>query len=101
MLQQFTDWLWLVVVKVFTSLWDFVADAFLNILDLLVSAFAGLIASIPVPSWMSGGLGSVWGGLDGGILYIVTQCGIPAALAIVGAGYTFRFLRKAFTLFQW
>jgi len=101
MLGQFTDWLWGVIVKVFATLWDLFTDLFVNALDLVVSGFANLIASIPVPAWMSGGLSSFWGGLDPGIMYVVTQCGMPAALAMIGAGYAFRMLRKAFTLFQW
>lgn len=101
MLKQFTDWLWSLVVSIFTAVWSFVQDAFINALDLLVSAFASLVAAIPVPSWLSGGLGGPWAGMDSGVIYVLTQCGVPAALAIIGAGYAFRLARKFFTLFQW
>lgn len=101
MLSQFTEWLWGVVVKVFGTLWDLFTDLFVNALDLVVSGFASLIASIPVPAWMAGGLATPWGALDPGIVYVLTQCGMPAALGMIGAGYAFRFARKAFTLFQW
>ncbi len=101
MLAEFTAWLWSLIVQLFSAAWSFVQDAFIAFLGLVVGGFAALVAAIPVPGWLSGGLGSMFGGLDGGVLYIVTQCGIPAALAIVGGGFAFRLARKFFTLFQW
>lgn len=101
MLKQFTDWLWSLVVAMFAAVWDFVQDAFVTVLDSVVGAFVYIVTLIPVPSWLSGGLGSAWGGMDGGVIWLATQCGVPAALAIVGAGYAFRMTRKFFTLFQW
>lgn len=101
MLAEFTEWLWTLVVQVFTAAWSFVQDAFIACFGLVVGAFATLVAAIPVPGWLSGGLGAVFGGLDSGVLYIVSQCGLPAALAVIGGGYAFRLARKFFTLFQW
>lgn len=101
MLKQFTDWLWSLVVAAFTAAWQFVQDAFIAAFGLVVNAFVSLIAAIPVPTFISGGLGSVWGDMDPGILYLLTAAGVPIALAIIGSGYAFRMLRKFFTLFQW
>ncbi|PZQ77135.1 MAG: hypothetical protein DI563_04840 [Variovorax paradoxus] len=101
MLAEFTAWLWSLLVEVFSAAWGFVQDSFVNALDLLVSGFASLVASIPVPSFMAGGLGAVFGGLDSGVLWLLTQAGLPQALGILGAGYAFRLARKFFTLFQW
>jgi hypothetical protein len=101
MLKQFTDWLWSLVVAVFGAMWDFVQDAVVAVLDGLVGAFVYIVSIIPVPAWLSGGLGGVWSGMDGGIIWVATQCGVPQAMAIIGAGYAFRLTRKFFTLFQW
>jgi hypothetical protein len=101
MLKQLTDWLWSLVVAVFGAVWDFVQDAFIAFLDAVVQAFVFLVGLIPIPSWLSSGLSAPWSGMDGGVIWIATQCGVPAALAIVGAGYLFRLTRKFFTLFQW
>lgn len=101
MLKDFTDWLLTLVTDVFTAVWQFVQDAFIQLLDLVVTGFATLIASIPVPQFLAGGLGAVFGALDPGVLYVISQCGIAAALGVIGAGYTFRLLRKFVTLFQW
>lgn len=101
MLKDFTDWLVTLVTDVFTAVWQFVQDAFIQVFDLVVSGFANLIAAIPVPQFLSNGLGSVFGMLDPGVLYVVSQCGIVAALGVIGAGYGFRLVRKFVTLFQW
>lgn len=101
MLQQLTDWIWAAITSVFTALWGLVGDAAIAVVDGIVTAFTTLIAAIPVPGWMSGGLASSWTGMDSGVLYIVTACGVPAALGLIGAGYVFRFARKIVTLFQW
>ena len=101
MLADFTTWLLNLLKQAFQAAWDFLGDVVVWALDQVVGAFVFLINAIPVPSWLSGGLGSLFGGLDGGVMYVVTQCGLPAALAVIGGGYAFRLARKFFTLFQW
>ena len=101
MVEEITGWLWSLVVKLFGALWAFIKDIAVEVFDLLVSAFVVLIAAIPVPGWMSSGLGSFWSGMDSGVVYLVSQAGVPEALALIGGGYAFRFARKVATLFQW
>lgn len=101
MLKDLTTWLWNLVLEVFKAVWLFTKDILVEVFDLVVSAFVALVAAIPVPGWMSGGLGASWGGMDSGVLYLVSEAGVPAALAIIGGGYAFRFARKVATLFQW
>lgn len=101
MLNDFTTWLLELVKKVFLAVWDFLSDLFVSILSTVLDAFVALIVSIPLPGWLTGGLAETFGAMDSGVIYIVTACGLPAALSIVGGGYAFRMLRKIFTLFQW
>lgn len=101
MLKQFTDWLFALVKGVFSAAWQFIQDVLIAFFGLVVDAFVAIVSAVPVPAFLSGGLGSVWGTLDPGILYVVSACGVPAALAIIGAGYGFRLTRKFLTLFQW
>lgn len=101
MFSDFTAWFVLLVKEIFSSAWGFITDALIYIFDLIVGGFASVVASIPVPAFIAGGLQSLFTALDPGILYIVTQCGLPACLAIIGAGYAFRLTRKFVTLFQW
>ena len=83
------------------ALWTFIKDVFIEVFDLLISAFVSLISAIPVPGFISGGLDNTFSALDSGVLYLVSQAGVPQALAIIGAGYAFRLARKFATLFQW
>lgn len=101
MLAEFTAWLLSLVKEFIGALWDFLTDLFVSLIDLLVSALVALVSAIPVPEFLSQGLQGVYGQLDPAISYLLAASGIPAALAIVGAGYTFRLLRKFATLFQW
>jgi hypothetical protein len=101
MLKQLTDWLFSLIQSVFTAAWDFIVDIFVHLLDLVLGALVALLASVPVPAFMSGGLQSVFAQVDPGILFFVTSFGIPQVFAMYGAAYLFRFARKVVTLFQW
>lgn len=101
MLAEFTAWLVGLIKAAFSALWSFVVDAAIALVELLVGAIVGLISAIPVPSFLAGGLQSVYGQLDPAIVYLLAASGIPAALAILGTGYAFRLARKVATLFQW
>ena len=101
MLKELTDWLVSLAKKVFGALWDFCVDIAIAIFDLILGALVGLVSIIPVPSFMSEGLQSLWGQLDGGVMYFVSAAGLPQALAMLGAAYLFRIGRKVVTLFQW
>lgn len=101
MLNQFTTWLAALVKSAFDALWTLVKDGFIYLVDGVLSALGTIIAAIPVPDWMQNGLQSLFSALDGGTMWLVTSAGLPQCLAIIGAGFGFRLLRKAATLFQW
>lgn len=101
MLAEFTQWLLSLVKEFLSSLWTFITDAVINIVDLIGAAIVGLLSMIPVPSFLAGGLQSLYGLLDPGIAYIASASGLPQALGIIGTGYLFRLGRKVATLFQW
>ena len=101
MLSQFTTWLLQLVQEVVGALFGLIKDVLIELLDLVLTAVASLLSLIPVPDFMSQGLGSLFSGLDGGIAWICAQAGLPQALAIIGGGFAFRFARKLVTLFQW
>lgn len=101
MLSEITEWLKALVIAVFKALWDFVADIFVYVFGLLVDGIVALLANIPVPDWLAGGLNAIWVRLDPAVIFIVTACGVPTALSIIAGGLAFRLLRKIFTLAQW
>lgn len=101
MLEEFTTWLLGLIKEAFSALWDFMSDVFVGLIDMLLTALVALFGTIPIPAFLSEGLGSVWSGMDGGAMYLLTALGVPQGLAIIGAGYAFRLVRKVVTLFQW
>lgn len=101
MLKDFTDWLAALIKAAFVAAWDFIKDALIAFFGLVVDAFVAIVTAIPVPDFLSSGLSSVWSTMDPGVIYVVSQCGVPVALGIIGAGYAFRLVRKFATLFQW
>ncbi|SEL93628.1 hypothetical protein SAMN05216359_1295 [Roseateles sp. YR242] len=101
MLSEFTKWLLDLLRQFFTDLWQFVTDLVLTVLEGILDAVATLLAGIQVPDFLSAGLQSVFSGLDPGVLWLVSEMGVMAALAVVGTGFTVRIVRKLVTLFQW
>lgn len=101
MLAQFTKWLIELVKSALAALWDFITDAAVWFVDQVVGVLVSMLAAVPVPAFMQGGLQQLFGGLDGPISWAVAQLGIPQALGILGAAYVFRLARKVVTLFQW
>ena len=83
------------------SFMAFMEDWFVSMLRLLLEGIADVIAAIPVPAALQGGMGSVWSQLDPGLLYFLGASGVPEALAMIGVGATFRLTRKLITLGRW
>lgn len=101
-LDNILTWLLALVTDVFNTVTGWLHDFLIWTLDTTLQAIATIISAIPIPSFMSsGGLSSLYGGLDPGLQYLLNVTGFAQALAILGAGVTFRLLRKFATLFQW
>lgn len=101
MLGQLTSWFGSLFVAAFAALFDLLGDVLVYALDGVLSAVAALIGLIPVPDFASGGFAAVLGDLGGDIRYLIVMGGLIPALALYGAGFTFRLGRKLVTLFQW
>lgn len=76
---------------------DFAVSVFRGIME----AIAAVITAIPIPSELATGLSSYYAEIDPGILYFLSQSGVPEALGILGVGMTFRLTRKLVTLGRW
>lgn len=90
---------WLVdfVYAVIQYLKDIPLDLFEKVLDAIRSAFS----SIPVPDFVANGLQSFSNEFPPLMGYLLAQSGVAQGFALIGIAYTFRLLRKVFTLFQW
>jgi len=102
-LAKITAWLVGLVTAVFTQLVTWIRDAVLWGFDGVLQAFAGLVAAIPVPAFLSTGIDatSSLSVMPAFTLYVLGQLGIPACMAVISAGVTFRLIRKAVTVGQW
>lgn len=113
MIQTIVSWfsaLFRWFARVFEWLGGIVKDVFEFFTDLPVVMLEGfldgviyVLSAIPVPGFLQGGsiLQTAFGGLNGDVQYLVSFFGIPGALTALGAGVSFRLLRKAITLGQW
>jgi hypothetical protein len=101
MLGSITQWFADLFVAVFEAAWGLVTDLAIGIVDLLLTSVASAVGAIQLPEFMTTGLGSLFGSLDGSITYLLARSGLASAAAIIGAAWGFRLLRKFVTLFQW
>jgi len=95
--------MWDDIVTFLGDLWDdlleFFTDVFIFLLDLFLSGIAFIIEQIPVPDFAANmDLNAL---IAPEITWMVTQVGLPTAMAIIGAAIVFRILRKIFTLGIW
>lgn len=100
-MSAFADWLLALVKDIFKAAWDFLSDIFISILELFLQGFLTLITAIPVPSFVTSGLGSALSGIPSDVWYFAGHFKFAQCFAILGAAFTFRLLRKVVTLFQW
>jgi hypothetical protein len=94
-------WLRDLVVSFVTTLYDLFKDAVVWVIDQVGGGLVSLLGSVSLPSFVSGGLSSVFGAMPASILWIAGELQIGACLAVVGAAYAVRLVRVFVTLFQW
>lgn len=93
-------WSWIVAQT--NALFQFFRDLIVYAVDTILQGIESVVDAIPMPSFLSGHtLNDYLGAVDPSVLYFLSQSGFSSAIAILGAGFSFRMLRKLFTLFQW
>lgn len=88
-------------VTIFQDFGEFMQDLFVWCLDTFLTGISALITAIPVPEFLTNGLSYYLTFIDPSILYFLERSGFAEGLALLGAGVTFRLLRKLITLGQW
>ena len=89
------------MLEIFNAVIDFFVELPIKILDGVLDAIASIFNAIPVPDFLSNGLGVMINGIDPAVIYFLSKSGFVEALAILGVGISFRLTRKLFTLGQW
>lgn len=101
-MSEFAKWLLGLVKALLQPLWDWVTDLFVALADMTLSAIAGLIKSIPAPSFLSSnGLTQAFAAIPSDVWYFAAHFKFGACLAVLSAAVAFRLTRKIFTLGQW
>ncbi|WP_247539178.1 DUF2523 domain-containing protein [Ralstonia pseudosolanacearum] len=101
-ISAFAAWLLKAFVAVFAALWSIVEDLCIDVLDLLLNGLTTVLGALPAPSFLTGvSLQSMFGQLGGDVLFFLGAFNIGQGIALLGAGFAFRLLRKVVTLFQW
>lgn len=101
-LSRITGWLAYAFNVFFAAIAQFFKDLVTYVLAAVLGVVALAIASIPVPDWIANNsMGNLLGQAGPIAGFFMVKLQIPAALALIGAGYAFRLLRKFLTLFQW
>lgn len=98
---DFAKWLFDLIKAIFKTAWDFIIDLLVEGVDLILQAVAGIIAAIPVPSFISSGLGPLLGSIPSDVWFFAGHFRLTECFAVLGLGATFRLTRKVATLFQW
>lgn len=94
-------WIAQSIGAVFAAITGWLKDFVIWVLDALLSGVALLLESIPVPSFLTSGLGGLFSALPPALIYLLVETGMVAGLAIIGAGVLFNLTRKLLTLGQW
>jgi hypothetical protein len=99
------DNLWAAFVAFFFALWEdfynFITEFPAVVLESFLNAISSLFSALSPPDFLANGLSGLVDGLDSSVLYFLNETGFFQGLVIYGSGFTFRILRKIFTLGQW
>lgn len=101
-ISAFAAWLLKALVAVFLAIWSLLQDVTIEMLDLFLNAMTTVLGTLPVPGFLTGvSLQSLFGQLGSDVLFFFGVFNIGPGIALLGAGFAFRLLRKVVTLFQW
>lgn len=98
---DFAKWLLGLIKALFQPIGEFLTDLAISILEGILTALGGIIAALPAPSFATAGIQSTLNAIPGDVWFFASHFQIGACFAVLGAGFSFRMLRKAATLFQW
>lgn len=100
-MSDFSKWLLGLVKALFEPAWDFLKDFLVEAFDLVLQAVAAIIAAIPVPGFITSGLGPLLAAIPADVWFFAGHFRLGECFAVLGVGATFRLTRKVATLFQW
>lgn len=101
-LTALTNWLRETIEKVFSEFIEFLTDFLYTIMEFCSQAFLYILNSIPVPEFLQQfSICELVGNSGQVIAWLWGELNLDLCMGVLAAGYTFRILRKLFTLGQW
>jgi hypothetical protein len=101
-LSRLTGWIAYAINAVFDAIATFLRDLIISIFSNVMQLVLLMINAIPVPPFLTNySMSSILGGTGSMVGFFMSELNIGPSLALIGAGYVFRLLRKFLTLFQW
>jgi len=101
-LSKLTGWIANVVHTFFVAILQVLKDLVTYVLSTILDLIADAISSITPPAFLTNySMGNLLGQAGPIVGFFLVQLRVGEGLALVGAGYAFRLLRKFLTLFQW
>ena len=101
-LSKLTGWIANVVHTFFVAIVQVLKDLVTYVFSAVLDLVADAISSISPPAFLTNySMGAMLGQAGPIVGFFLVQLRIGEGLALVGAGYAFRLLRKFLTLFQW
>lgn len=101
-LSKLTGWIANVVHTFFVAIVQLLKDLVTYVLSTILDLIADAISSITPPAFLTNySMGNLLGQAGPIVGFFLVQLRVGEGLALVGAGYAFRLLRKFLTLFQW
>ena len=94
-------WIANLLQDIFYSLFDLVIDIVTYVLQAVLGAVVFIQNTLPAPAFLDTGLQGMFTGIEPSILYFLGQSGFTDAVALLGAGFAVRMVRKLVTLGQW
>ncbi|WP_444925110.1 hypothetical protein ACJJH9_09850 [Microbulbifer sp. DLAB2-AF] len=87
------------IKDLFDDFTEWLYDVTVSMLEAALSAIASIIEAIPLPDFIVNY--NVTDYIHGDVLYFLTMSGFGDAMAVIGAAYTFRIIRRFVTLGIW
>jgi len=101
-LGDLTNWIGQMIIALFQALMSLLMDMLIFAVENMLTLWCLAIESIPVPDFLTQySLDGLLGSAGPTITWLIGTFRIGECLAIIGAGFAFRLLRKLLTLGQW
>lgn len=101
-LDDLTDWFREQFERLFSFLIQLVKDAILWLMEAVLELGATILEKVPVPEFLQNlSIAHMLGQAGPTVAWLVTTLKLGEGLALIGAAYAFRLLRKLLTLGQW